>query len=122
MGRLPLTSGSFFGRGNELRILNTAWQADNTNVISVEAFGGVGKTALVKAWLRLMDGSAYCGADDVFAWSFYSQGISSARFVSTDEFIEEALEFFGDTGPPVRSPWAKGQRLASLVRDRRALL
>jgi hypothetical protein len=41
---------------------------------------------------------------------------------SADEFITEALTFFQDPDPTAGSPWAKGERLADLVRREKALL
>ncbi|HIJ46092.1 MAG TPA: hypothetical protein HPP50_08070, partial [Rhodospirillaceae bacterium] len=51
-GRLPHTEGAeLFGRDGELARLDAAWEDPGTHVISLAAFGGVGKTALVKHWL-----------------------------------------------------------------------
>jgi hypothetical protein len=40
----------------------------------------------------------YCGAECVYGWSFYSNGMSE-RAASAEEFIEQALRWFGDTDP-----------------------
>src|SRR5882672_6084463 len=48
---LPQTSGRLFGRKEELRLLD-AWSRDGvTRVVSVIAWGGVGKSALVNRFL-----------------------------------------------------------------------
>ncbi len=62
----------------------------------------------------------YRGAEAVYAWSFYSQG--TGRTTSADEFINEALKFFGYDGPKLTSPWDKGDLLADLIQKQRTLL
>lgn len=119
--RLPKTQYELFGRHKELRILNEAWESKDTNVLSFVAYGGVGKSTLVNKWLEKMRWDNYRGAEKVFGWSFYSQG-TSERVTSADKFISEALEWFGDEDPTKGSPWAKGQRLADLVRKEKTLL
>jgi hypothetical protein len=59
--------------------------------------------------------------------SFYSQG--TQQQASADDFFDRALRWFGpseseDGGEPenVKDPWAKGERLAELVRQQRTLL
>ncbi len=61
-GRLPHTEGAeLFGRDGELARLDAAWEDPGTQVISLVAFGGVGKTALVKHWLASMAAEGYRG-------------------------------------------------------------
>ena len=45
LARLPSTSPDLFGRYKKLAKLDAAWASDKTNVISLVAWGGVGKTA-----------------------------------------------------------------------------
>jgi len=119
--RLPITGRDLFGRQAELGLLDQAWADTNTNVLSLVAWGGVGKSALVNHWLRGMAGDHYRGAERVYGWSFYSQG-TTERAVSADLFIELALTWFGDPNPTQGSPWEKGERLARLVKAQRTLL
>ncbi|MDI1451402.1 tetratricopeptide repeat protein [Polyangium sp. 6x1] len=119
IARLPATNRDLFGREAELAWLDACWN-DGVRVASVIAFGGVGKSALVNAWLRQMDRGRWRGAERVYAWSFYSQGTD--RLASSDEFFAHALKWFGDTDPTQGSPWDKGERLAKLVRRKRTLL
>ncbi|MEP7120824.1 MAG: hypothetical protein ABJE95_07945 [Byssovorax sp.] len=116
---MPATSKALFGRKAELEWLDTCWQ-EGVRVASVVAFGGVGKSALVNAWLARMDADGWRGAQRVYAWSFYSQGTD--RLSSSDEFIATTLRWFGDADPTQGSPWDKGERLAALVRKERVLL
>ncbi|MCK4472874.1 MAG: hypothetical protein KAW49_13925, partial [Anaerolineae bacterium] len=119
--RLPITGRDLFGRQAELALLGQAWADTSTNVLSLVAWGGVGKSALVNHWLRGMAGDHYRGAERVYGWSFYSQG-TTERAVSADLFIELALTWFGDPDPTQGSPWEKGERLARLVKAQRTLL
>lgn len=63
----------------------------------------------------------YRDAELVFGWSFYRQGTSGGTS-SADEFLEAALNWFGDADPRIGTPWEKGERLARLVAQRRTLL
>lgn len=119
IARLPQTGAALFGREEELRWLEARW-SEGAHVVSVVAWGGVGKSALVNGWLRGMLRDGWRGAARVFGWSFYSQGTD--RMSSADEFVGAALRWFGDADPTVGSPWDKGERLAELVRKQRALL
>ncbi|MDH4136761.1 MAG: toll/interleukin-1 receptor domain-containing protein, partial [Anaerolineae bacterium] len=121
IGRLPVTGAELFGRQRELELLDEAWQSDGTHIISLVAWGGVGKSTLVNKWLERMAADGYRGARRVYAWSFYSQG-TGERVASADLFISEALTWFGDPDPTAGSPWDKGQRLADLVRQEKTLL
>ena len=60
--RLPMTGSEFFGREGELKRLDEAWVEPATNVISLVAWGGVGKTSLIKRWLGKMAVQHYRGA------------------------------------------------------------
>jgi len=121
LAKLPSTSHDLFGREKELEILDKAWDI-HTNIVSIVAFGGTGKTALVNAWLNKMAKDNYKGAERVLGWSFYSQGTSEDKQASADQFIASALGWFGDPNPNDGSPWDKGERLAELVKAHRTLL
>ena len=119
--RLPITGKDLFGREQELKLIDDAWAGNKINVLSLVAWGGVGKSALVNHWLSKMALDDYRSAKRVYGWSFYSQGTTD-RAVSADQFIEAALTWFGDKDPNKGSPWDKGERLAGLVGEQRALL
>jgi tetratricopeptide (TPR) repeat protein len=119
--RLPVTGKELFGRQNELKLLDEAWESGKNNVISFVAWGGVGKSTLINKWCEQLAADNYRGAKRVYSWSFYSQG-TGERVTSADLFIAEALKWFGDTDPTEGSPWDKGQRLADLVRSKKTLL
>ncbi len=121
IAKLPRTGKDLFGREEELELLTKAWHDPDVNVISLVAWGGVGKSALVNSWLAEIAKKGYFGAERVFAWTFYSQG-ASERQVSADPFIAAALKWFGDPDPAKGSAWDKGERLAGLVKGQRTLL
>jgi len=111
------------GREKELARLDAAWHDPKTHIVTIVAWGGVGKTALVVEWMARMARDGWSGAERVFDWSFYNQGTREQDAPSADPFIAAALEFFGgDEGKKLAaspaSPWDKGASLdshASLV-------
>ncbi|HEX2211220.1 MAG TPA: TIR domain-containing protein [Longimicrobium sp.] len=121
ISRLPETGSLLFGRQEEIALLDASWKNASHGVIVFRAWGGVGKSTLMRVWCEAMREENYRGAERVFAWSFYSQG-TGERVTSADLFIDTALRWFGDPDPTQGSPWEKGERLAELVRSRRTLL
>lgn len=122
IARLPTSGSELFGREEELQLLDDAWGNPSTNIVSFVAWGGVGKTAVVNHWLKQrMARDNYRGAERVYGWSFFSQG-TSERAASADLFFDQALRWFGDKHPAAGSPWDKGERLASFIRQTRTLL
>ena len=119
--RLPTSGFDVVGRDKELQFLNEAFDGTRLNVISLRAWGGVGKSTLVNKWCEYLAADNFRGVLRVFAWSFYSQG-TSERVTSADAFIDEALRFFGEGEPAQGSPWARGERLAEFVGKEKALL
>jgi tetratricopeptide (TPR) repeat protein len=112
-----------FGRDPDLERLDDAWLGHQITVVTIVAWGGVGKTALVNEWrnrLREREG----GPERVFDWSFDSQGVRERGTVSADNFLREALRFFGavEYAESNASPLEKGTRLAAIVGEQQALL
>jgi tetratricopeptide (TPR) repeat protein len=122
LAKLPSTSPDLFGREEKLKQLDDAWNNQDINVLSLVAWGGVGKSALVNRWLSQMAKDNYRSAERVYGWSFYSQGAAEGRQVSADQFIAAALTWFGDPDPTTGSPWDKGERLADYIKAQRTLL
>jgi len=119
--RLPVTGSDVFGREEDIAFLDHAWASQHVNVVTIVAWAGVGKSTLVNHWLRRMAAEQYRSAELVFAWSLYRQG-SSGDTSSADEFLDAALNWFGDPDPRLGTAWEKGERLAKLVARRRTLL
>ena len=122
--RLRHGTEELFGREGELKRLDVAWEDPKTKVITIVAWGGVGKTSLVMAWMARMAAEEWRGAARVFDWSFYSQGTRETGSASSETFLAEALRFFGDPdlAESNASGWDKGRRLAELVARKRSLL
>ncbi|MBV8970519.1 MAG: NACHT domain-containing protein, partial [Verrucomicrobia bacterium] len=121
VARLPITGSSVFGREEDVAFLNDAWANPHLNVVTIAAWAGVGKSTLVNHWLGHMAAEDYRSAQLVFGWSFYKQG-SSGEASSADQFLDAALDWFGDPDPRTGTGWEKGERLAKLVAHRRTLL
>src|SRR5262249_5103549 len=121
IGRLPITGSDLFGREEDISFLDDAWANQQVNVVTIAAWGGVGKSTLVNHWLRRMAAEHYRSAQLVLGWSFYRQG-TSGQTSSADEFLDAALSWFGDPDPRLGTAWEKGERLAKLVAHRRTLL
>ncbi len=118
---LPRTAQRLFGREDELETLTRAWNSDRCRILSLVAFGGAGKSALVNTWLSRMRDQDYLGARKVFAWSFYSQG-TKENLVSADLFVNQALTWLAPDDPIPLNPWAQGLALARLIKKHRFLL
>ena len=123
---LPHTARHLIGRDADLTRLDQLWNNNTKNVVVIRAWGGVGKTALVAAWMAELSAKGWRGAERVYDVSFYSQGTRTAgqteNAASADVFIQRALEHFGDPDPLKGSAHDKGARLAKLVADKRTLL
>jgi hypothetical protein len=120
-GRLPETPyAKLVGRETELKELDNAWTNDKINILSLVADGGVGKSALVNAWLVSMQADQYRGADAVLGWSFFSQG-SGQRATSAEPFLNWTLEELGIAIDSTSST-VKAEKLAEAMTKRRVLL
>ncbi|HET9376374.1 MAG TPA: protein kinase [Chthoniobacterales bacterium] len=121
VARLPVTGSQVFGREEDIAFLDAAWANQQVNVVTIVAWAGVGKSTLVNHWLARMAAERHRSAQLVFGWSFYRQGTSGGTS-SADEFLDAALNWFGDPDPRIGTAWEKGERLAKLIAHRRTLL
>jgi hypothetical protein len=120
--RLSHGADRLFGREDELARLDKAWKSSKTHLITIIAWGGIGKTALASHWQAGLAKRNYDGAS-YFDWSFSGQGTREQGAASADTFIKAALLFFGDKETAESAaPWDKGTRLAELVSKHRTLL
>ncbi len=121
VAKLPVTGSELFGREEDIAFLDRAWANKDINIVTIVAWGGLGKSTLINHWLRRMAADHYRSAELVFSWSFYRQG-TSGETSSADEFLDAALTWFGDPDPRIGTAWEKGERLAKLVVHQRTLL
>lgn len=75
----------FVGRIKEMKFLEEFWNKSESGILSIEAIGGAGKTAIAQRFLslRLADKSA----DGIFVWSFYDEP-------DTNLFFQKVYEYF----------------------------
>lgn len=119
---MPVTGIAAYGRDTEIDTLNHSWHDPRVNLLQIVGFGGVGKSTVLNRWLSDLSIENFKEANRVYAWSFYWQGHSGDLNSSGDFFIEHALEWFGDREASKGSPWAKANRLATLIRSYKTLL
>ncbi len=116
--RLPTVKGDFFGRAAELKMLDSAWNGNETKIIQFIAAGGTGKTALLRYWIDKNNDQF----DALIAWSFYSQGSSEDKQTSATPFFSAVLEKFGEMDHPFSTDEAKGEFVAELLQKQRTFL
>lgn len=125
LDQLPnVADAGLFGRKSVLDSLTRAWFDKRVKIVTLEATGGIGKSAIVKKWLAATQNDSddpYFGAERVYGWSFYSQGTNDNR-ISADTFFKHALDFFGDRKASSGDSAAWGSRLLELIRKHRTLL
>jgi tetratricopeptide (TPR) repeat protein len=123
LSRMPETmTPELLGREKQMEVLDKAWQDEHTRIVTLIAWGGIGKTCLMNHWLKKMAKAGYKGARRVYAWSFYSQGAQEGKQASADSFIVESLKWFGDPQPEDGSMVDRARRLAGLIHNKKTLL
>ncbi|KPA16096.1 ATPase domain protein, prokaryote domain protein [Candidatus Magnetomorum sp. HK-1] len=118
---LPATDNILFGRDSYLNLLDQIWTNNETNIVVLVASGGVGKTSLLNKWLLNMKLQDYKGAEIVYGYSFYKQGVYENTQSSANEFIKESINFFSDYKNTNISEFEKGRFLANLIGQKRSL-
>ncbi len=120
--RLPTVKGKFFGREDELQLLDDAWRNEQSTIVEFVASGGTGKTKLLRHWLDRSMADNAMGINAVIAWSFYSQGASEDKQVSSRLFLDHALTKLNSPRTDFSSEEDRGEYLAELLRQHRCLL
>ena len=108
------------GRDDQLKRLDDAWADQNTNILSLIAEGGAGKSALVNEWLKRLQADNYRGAEVVLGWSFYNQG-TKERANSSDEFLNWAIDRLGIKTETINAN-EKSEAIAGVISRHRVLL
>ena len=123
LSKLPPTRiTKLLGREQEVVLLNLALAEPHTAIVSLVAWGGVGKTSLVQSWLNRLQHEQWMGMQRVYAWSFFSQGANEDRLVSEEPFLAHALDWFRVNCDPKTSSPEKGRLLADAIVQYRTLL
>ena len=120
--RLPTVKGKFFGREQELQLLDDAWRSEQTNIVEFVASGGTGKTKLLRHWLDRSIADNAMGINALIAWSFYSQGASEDKQISSRLFFDHAFAKLGSPRTDFSSEEDRGEHLAALLSQHRCLL
>lgn len=122
---MPTAFDKLYGRNKELSKINACLK-NGTNIISFIAFGGYGKTALVKEWVRsireksiLVDEKLQY--EHIYIWSFYAQGLRIGN-ASSDDFFYDAFKYFGSEVSEDITAAQKGNTLAQLVSQKKAII
>jgi hypothetical protein len=103
----------FFGRDEELRLLDAALAGGEASVVALVGPGGQGKTAIVQHWLS----QSRQPPDGLFFWSFY-------RAKDADLCLREWLAYAEglDVTPEVSAAWCVDRLLSVLRRERWAVV
>ena len=120
--RLPTVAGKFFGREDELQLLDDAWRSEQTTIVEFVASGGTGKTKLLRHWLDRSIADKAMDIKALIAWSFYSQGASEDKQISSRLFFDHAITELGSQSTDFPTDEARGEHLAKLLRQHRCLL
>ena len=120
--RLPTVKGKFFGREDELQLLDDAWRSEQSTIVEFVASGGTGKTKLLRHWLDRSLADKAMGINALIAWSFYSQGASEDKQISSRLFLDHALAKLGSSRTDFSSEEDRGEYLAEQLSQHRCLL
>ena len=112
---------NFVGRDEALGALGYAWANARVSCVNLHGFGGIGKSALVDAWLAGMMNRSYCGADLVFLWSFSrSQELNVA--INEAQFLDAAMTWLGLSKNPYASATQKATAIIGEIGSKRTLI
>ena len=109
-----------FGRTDDLKAIDRELAEHGTNVLCIYAEGGAGKSQLVHDWVWRKAQSNK--TNEVFCFSFNSQGASEKRQTSSNAFFRQ---LFGWLGLKAKGHLTSDQRieeLANVIFDRRLIL
>ena len=120
--RLPTVKGNFFGRKDELKLLNKAWRSKKTTIVEFVASGGTGKTKLLRHWLDRSIADRAMGIKALITWSFHSQGASEDKQTSSNDFFNYVLAKLKEPNQKFTVEEDRGEYLAELLSQHRCLL
>lgn len=120
--RLPADTSRLFGRNDALDLLSAALTEEKTNLVTIVAWAGAGKTALVRTWCEKIGRQHLPPDGRLFTWSFYRQGSERAERASSDDLFIALLEHAGLPGVAEISPWRRVELAIRLIREEHVLL
>ena len=102
----------FFGRQNELALLDRALSGQDPSIVAMVGPGGQGKTAIIQQWLTRLS-----PCDGVFLWSFY-------RGKDSDLCLRQILAYADglDAPPDVSASYCVDRLIQVLQQERWALV
>lgn len=118
---LPTGHSTFIGRKRELSYLSKYWENRDVKVISFIAFGGVGKSVLVREWLVNNFKNIGYNTPRFIGCSFFSQG-ARQQVGSSEQFIYETLKNLGDSTPSRGTLGIRARRLVTLLDMEKTIL
>lgn len=108
---------SHHDRTEYLDALSKAWSDDRINIVCIRGIGGMGKTALVQAWLSSLEKQGWPRAARVLGYSFDREDVRSEQLL-----IKGFRDWFESTIPHRASEFRKGQDFAQEINKSRTLL
>lgn len=124
LSRMPPISSEFIGRRRERDHLTQRF-SNHEKIACIYGFGGMGKTALVRAWIEEQLAAGTADNRVVFGYTFASQetlGAGAFAPTSADPFAEALSEFLGIEIPPNHSPIMRGELLAQAACNAQAII
>lgn len=116
--KLPTVPGEFFGREAELELLDKALTDNKIRIVEFIAAGGTGKTKLLRHWLD----NNQERVPNRIVWSFYSQGTTEAKQVSSSPLFDEGFKAFGVNPSQFKTEEDKADAFAELLIQHHCLL
>jgi len=113
LARLPMGSGPIRGRDALVKQMRAAFDAPRITLFALSGLGGVGKTAIARAFVDDLSTGESCAARRVFAWSFEVERPGAGVVDSLGAFWDAALRFWDFDGELPVEPSEKARELAA---------
>lgn len=112
---------NFIGRDEAIGALGFAWANPRVACVNLHGFGGIGKSALLDAWLEEMANRKYGDAELVFVFSFSrTQALSAEE--NEAQFLNTAMTWLKLSQNTCESAMQKAEAIVAGIGSRRALI